>query len=591
MKTNTASNTGGVCVRISDTAYSSIGSKTINLEHISLVKIKLSSKQDNKLKHQISRELLQGSNKTISDYDFDTKFKENYEIRKKLLENKLYSKAQELFPVFKAELDLIRNNKRKSDFIYEEFISSTKRLIREDYQEQVNYGNYEAIPIPERISDKYISKFLHTHYNDQWKELNKLKESCSFISNNLDWALSYFDLFLKEGVFTQFQTSLNLLISANKKRMSRVAKSGYTNNSLLYFSRNRFCAYSQRNRAIVSEKQLTSTLRYWKKQDYIHTFLTISPRNIFNLCKDDILNFSKILKEFFRNKRIKEKYKGYYGFLEIKDKGNDEYNLHIHLMCLRDRKTGYIDNFELSSILESISNKFGNDKLKGSKMIKALSPDFHLKNDVDLSAVRYIHQYISKGISIRSDSARQKVIKATEGIRFLRSGGELLFNNQKNLGTKNHILDTLSSQDKFGITTPLDFSDNYKDNFLYIIPTKKLSFENLCLTRVCSLKTRKEKTIYTYFFQQVKHNFYYYQKKLCPFSNTPLLFQKLTANKKVTLWQEPFFIIDALIELGLQDQAKLFANNVGIDFSKLPDNNIYFDVYNNQSDLEVLSEL
>lgn len=505
----------------------------------------LSNKQISKIKSR-SDELYRKRREYSKDLNLFTKNVKE-EIYQREIENeriKQFNKVNTLLEVGQTELDNIRNNFPTLSFNFEEFKHNTFQHMKEEYDEQIKYsGGFPDIPIPKN-HPKNILGYLYNNDKDGYKKYHKLQRSLIFAENNLNWAESYISLFRQTKQVTYLQTAVNLLKSANLRRIRRTAETGYTDTKTGYFSRNRFCSYSQQFKALQSEKQILKTLYYWEKKGYTASFLTLSPKNIKDLNKKDVLNFSKILKEFFRDPRVESVFQGYYGYLEIKEKKDLTFNLHVHLICLRSKtQKGVLKN--TTEIFEDICNKFGNSKLQGSKIAKINRIQSLAKGkDVYRGAVKYIHQYITKGIDIDSLPARKIVVEATEGVRFLRSGGLLSLNNQKNIATEHEIYQTIAQFDELPAIPneiPLGGQD-FNSHITY----KDYSFDKLCGLSSDDIlqKIRKNKIL----FNNIKSSIFTVSKQYCPFLIEKVL--EFNGTSKVstrTNWKDPMFMHEALL--------------------------------------------
>jgi hypothetical protein len=503
--------------------------------------------------------------------------------------NRTYDKYKKLYSLFPSYLEITRNNFLKKKFKLEMLELELKAEIVEEHRTQLRYGNIKH-KLPKSYSQNEFKFWLINGEHEKTTQYLDLIQEISGIENNIDFVFGYLDKFLSTGNITYFQTAVNDLASCCNMSFKLVSDSGFKV-GLRYYSRGKFCAFSRKVLVQDHKSLLINAIKYYQRYNKTYSFLTLSPKNIFDLNKNDLLDLGDVLKKFFNHKKIKEVYTGYFGVPEIVFKGKNEYNVHFHFMTMRheDYHKGTIHHTELKTIFKSICDESPNTKLHGSFMVDIKAPQFNAPNpDKVLNKVaNYILQYITKGIKINSHDARLNLIDSLDGIRMFRSGGDLAKNKLQQISIQNEFetqldyFDDLPKVNNYisigGNKTqpPVQF-DTTQEEFISL---KKKNYSNYAISQHFLLNGRSKTKLY----QNIQKSMFSTSQITCPFTSEEsglgkVHFSGMSRFRGKSDIRHPLFAVDALQGLGLENESKSLLNSFNMDLSKIYENDLIGDL-------------
>lgn len=417
--------------------------------------IVLTNKQKSQLQKKIDLSLKryeQTHKVVLSDYINDTQ-------RKLIIDKETFSfksqkslKIYDLIQIFQTSLVSTLNNFQnlKHDF----------ELLKSEYSQDLKETSY--------LTEKKLFEYYFKEDKHIYDKLVHHKNLLSFTKENILWSTAFFSLFLDTHSYSYLDSSVKYLQSCRQYFMRFTGDSKFTSSTSPYFSNGRFCSFTQTKKSKDLLFQITNSLKYYESLGYTHSFLTLAPKNIQNLTKDDFSSLCDVLKEFWRHPIISKVFKGYYGVEECVENlqgqkyynkslkewvshDSDNFNEHFHFLCLRKKsfEEGYIQQKVLSQVFQSVCNKFGNNKIKNSFRVDIRAPHIY-DTDKTQGSAKYILQYLAKGVKMQSLEGRKTYIKATDGMRKYRAGGLLANRYLKDIPT---LQEFNSAFDKYDLLT------------------------------------------------------------------------------------------------------------------------------------------
>lgn len=530
--------------------------RTLN---ISPDEVTLSKKQESVLSSRVVKHI-----KTLSRVYIDesTESKRYWEIYKHFWiskRNSEFSKISKLNNILILQLDNIRNN-------------FPKLISRYQYEKEFWSNEYGR-----DFTDSDLLSHFKSVAGEYYKDFKKILRELSYLSTNISYAYVAYLTFLDTKCVIYLQESVNLLKTACRYKI--VLKSPVTNyidSSINYSSRSKFCAWSNEQRVFQYKFLLNKSIAWYEKEDCTFSFLTLSPKNLIDPTKEDFDSMCLVLKNFWRDKRISKIFKGYFGVPELVQKPNLQWNLHFHFLVLRPKsfQEGFIDKRLLSQIFAEKCNKFGNNKIKGSKIIDIRAPHMLGIQDVG-QAVNYILSYIGKGLKIQTLQGQQQLYLLLNGVRFIRSGGYLSLSKLQELSINEEVVNQLKSYTFYGLQGIPMYVGGREINSSEVLPQIQISpnllsgispesinsyrLKLLYSEHSCNIKTHKLKYVKSPLYKEIQQSMFSTKSFVCPFAALEVLkFQGTGSNFTRTNWKEPMFVVDALSGLGLENESKKF---------------------------------